>query len=219
MELLKTIFLFLTQGWVLIGILGIFWTLAYLLVVIRAQLDKYYAIPASAMYLNLAWEIIFIFIYPFSGFIYLAVFACLLLDLLILGQFIYFGHREFSLIPRPWFIVGSLLLVPAIFGLVMLEISLFDDFRGIKFGFVICAIISIGYILLLNRRRALDGLSIWSALARIIGTFAIYFYAYRIFHPWFIHPVYLIIFISDLIFVIRLRQTAKKLGINVWQRL
>jgi len=65
---------------------GVFWTLAYVLIVRRSYLDKCYGLPAVACAANLAWESYYTFVVPFQGSM-LYVSACwLVLDLIIFSH-------------------------------------------------------------------------------------------------------------------------------------
>jgi hypothetical protein len=46
---------------------GLFWSLAYVLIVLRAKKDKDYGMPFAAMCFNLIWEFIYTFVFPPQG--------------------------------------------------------------------------------------------------------------------------------------------------------
>src|SRR5690606_17274353 len=83
---------------------GVCWTLAYILIIRRGVMDKYYGMPVAALCANLSWEFIFSFILPHSKPQLYIDYTWLFFDVGILIQYLAFGKREFpSLLPRSWF--------------------------------------------------------------------------------------------------------------------
>ena len=65
---------------------GIFWALAYVLILRRGFLDRTYGVPLVALCGNLSWEFIFAVVYPSMGIHAVINGVWLLLDCVIVYQ-------------------------------------------------------------------------------------------------------------------------------------
>ena len=75
---------------------GIFWSLAYFLMIRQGFKDKTYGMPLGILCANISWEAIFAFLHPHrppQPYINYVWFA---LDTVIVFQFLKFGKKEFS---------------------------------------------------------------------------------------------------------------------------
>jgi hypothetical protein len=75
---------------------GIFWTLAYLLIIRQGFKDKTYGMPLAALCANISWEAIFAFIHPHRPPQLYINYGWFALDVVIVLQFLKFGKEEFS---------------------------------------------------------------------------------------------------------------------------
>ena len=75
---------------------GIFWTIAYLLIIRRSIQDQSVGMPLVALCMNISWEFIFSFIFPSDKPQLYINYVWFFLDLVIVIQYIKFGKFEFS---------------------------------------------------------------------------------------------------------------------------
>lgn len=159
---------------------GLLWTLAYLLIIRRGFLDRTYGMPLVALCANLAWELIFSFIYPHDLPQRAVNVVWFSFDLVILLQLLLYGPREFPGLPRRAFYAVFALALATSFGAVLTVTLEFDDFDGVYSAFGQNLMMSVLFLTMLHARRSLRGQSVSIALLKMSGTalasFAFYFY-------------------------------------------
>lgn len=184
---------------------GLFWSVAYLLIIQRGLRDQTYGMPLAALCANISWEFIFSFIHfpsPIQHGVNLVWFA---LDAVILGQLLRYGPREFAdLSLRAFYAMVALALVTA-FALVLVVSAGLDHWAGAYAAFGQNLMMSILFIVMLYRRRSLRGQSLGIAVCKLIGTAlassAFYLYSSLSHHSPVLPVLYVAILSYDAIYV------------------
>jgi FtsH-binding integral membrane protein len=180
---------------------GIFWSLAYLLIIRQGFKDRTYGMPLAALCANISWEAIFAFLHPHSPPQIYINYAWFGVDTVIVFQFLRYGNKEF-----PNLSLGQFYLI-FVFALVMSFCSIlfvtyeFQDWKGAYAAFGQNLMMSILFLWMFFRRNDLRGQSIYIAILKMLGTgiSSIAFYLYQpISQDSYLMPfLYLAIFISD----------------------
>jgi hypothetical protein len=159
---------------------GVLWTLTYLLIIRQGFLDRTYGMPLAALCANLSWEFIFAFVYPHDLPQRAVNVVWFSFDLVILGQVLLYGPREFGNLSRRLFYAGFALALGTAFGAVLATTLEFDDFDGAYSAFGQNLMMSILFVTMLYSRGSLRGQSISIAALKMGGTalasFAFYFF-------------------------------------------
>jgi hypothetical protein len=159
---------------------GVLWTLTYLLIIRQGFLDRTYGMPLAALCANLSWEFIFAFVYPHDLPQRAVNVVWFSFDLVILGQLLLYGAREFGNLSRRLFYAGFALALGTAFGAVLATTLEFDDFDGVYSAFGQNLMMSILFVTMLYSRGSLRGQSISIAALKMGGTalasFAFYFF-------------------------------------------
>ncbi len=149
---------------------GLFWTLTYVLIILKGWRDKTYGMPLAALGANLSWEFLFGFVrqgQPVQTTVNIVWFVA---DLAILYTVLKFGPREFPKL-RPWhfylLVAGTLGLA---FGGVLLVSDEFDAGKATYAAFGQNLMMSALFIAMLISRAGLRGQSVWIAAAKLAGT-------------------------------------------------
>lgn len=198
---------------------GIFWTLTYLLILRRGAIDKNYGMPMAALCANLAWEVIFAFVYPHPFPQRIINYIWLTFDLGIMWQYLKFGRKEFPLhLPGHLFYLNFMVgLLFAGFLIAFISVE-FEEFIGYYAAFGQNLLMSLLFIALLFRRNNVAGQSIYIALFKMLGTIpaSVIFYLYFP-NSYLLLLLFLGIFIYDLIYFFLLKAKLKAECIRPWQ--
>ena len=164
---------------------GIFWIMAYIIIIYKSFKDKTCGMPFFALALNLAWEFTFSFIYPPENLLMARIMFILwlILDLIILYTFFKYGYKNLkykNLITKKELNIFAILdiLFSIIFIILFVnDISiLYENSIVQASGFIANLqnlIMSILFVnMILNRGNTL-GQSIFIAIFKWIGTLAI----------------------------------------------
>ncbi|OSB12225.1 hypothetical protein [Paraclostridium bifermentans] len=164
---------------------GVFWIIAYILIIHKSFKDKTYGIPLFALSLNLAWEFTFGFIYPpgdllFAKIIFL---TWLLLDLIILYTFFKYGYKSRKYIgiisKKSLYIFTVFILVCSILFMILSvnDFSiLFKNDTTQTSGFIANIqnlIMSILFVSMILNRGNTSGQSIYIAIFKWMGTLTV----------------------------------------------
>jgi hypothetical protein len=199
---------------------GVFWSLAYLLIIRRGFKDRTFGMPLAALCANISWEFIFSFVHPHdSPQLYVNI-TWFLLDTLILFQALRFGRKAFdTLLPKgsfyPFFLLSLLLSF-----LIVLGISTeFNNWNGMYTAFGQNLMMSILFVLMLRSRNDLSGQSLYIAIFKALGTLVASIYFYISHSPSLLMvTLYISIFIFDVLYIAMLYVKHKQLGIQPWRR-
>ena len=199
---------------------GIFWTLAYILIIRLGFREKTYGMPIPALCANISWEFIFSFLYyhePPQNYVNVIWFA---VDLIIVFQAFRYRKDDFDReLPASVFYWVFLLSLVVSFCAILAITYEFKDWDGKYAAFGQNLMMSILFISMLLKRNAVRGQSIYIALFKLLGTLlpSILFFL-RFPSSVLLNFLYVSIFIFDLIYVVLLYAKHGELGINPWKR-
>lgn len=152
----------------------VLWTLAYALIIRRSHLDRTWGVPLPALCLNLSYELVFGFVHPLATPANYVNAIWFLVDVLILAQFLRHGRAAF---PAPL----ARLFVPATLACVAIAVAVSlgvtsdlglargNSYLGWGAELLLCAC----FVGLIHRREGIGGQSLWIAVARMLGSWAI----------------------------------------------
>jgi hypothetical protein len=166
-------------------VMGVCWTITYVLIIRRGFADRTFGMPIVALCANISWEFIFAVVRPpakvFPLAIYLTWFT---LDAVIVYTVLRFGPREFPNLPRPLFYTGfAATLVLSYIGVDAVSREL-DDGGGALTAFGSNLMMGALFLAMLTSRRGLRGQSIGIATAKFVGTAFASLYNWRyVSHP------------------------------------
>lgn len=154
----------------LMFVVGGFWLAAYVLAILRANVDERTGLPAIAVAFNFAWELNYSLIVfhaewqrPFN-------FAWLLLDVYIVRQILRFGPKDHpDLSQREFKLMFFATLAFAVLFLPAVTLDI-DDHYGAFTGLGVNCLMSLLFIRMLRRRRSSAGQSMYVALCKGIGS-------------------------------------------------
>jgi hypothetical protein len=185
---------------------GLFWTITYVLIILKGQKDKSYSMPMVALCANISWEFIFSFVFPHKSPQLYIDYCWLFFDVGILIQFLLYGKKDFPTnISEKLFYPSFLLsLILAFLGVLLITIE-FEDYHGVYSAFGQNLMMSVLFVFLLIKRDSAKGQSVSIAIFKMLGTIlpSILFYMYYPDHLLLIY-LYFSILIFDLIYLILL---------------
>jgi hypothetical protein len=205
---------FLVSGYIL-------WLAFGIAIIRRGFLDKRCGYPMGALCLGLPWEFMFSFIEPQIHVMTVFNRSWLILDIIILIQFIKYEKREFPTNLTPCLFLPTLIVsfCLSFSGLVCFTYQ-FGDLTGIYSAFIIQLVVSILFISMLIGRNSLDGQSLYAGLLRLTGTLCFDVISY-LHDPQakFLNFIYIASFIFDIIYCFLVYHMSKKQGISLWRRI
>lgn len=159
---------------VLFGLLCVVgWLVAYLSIISRGFADATYGVPLPALVANLSWEFAYGFLLnPLGDYFHTSSVFGFLVDLVIGWQAWTYGAREFAGTSAGRHFQSFLLLCLAVaFPVTYLSFLEFNDPDGEYTGFGINLMMSILYLVMLERRGGPEGQSMYIAVGKWLGTF------------------------------------------------
>lgn len=185
---------------------GIFWTLAYLLIIRQGFKDKTYGMPLAALCANISWEAIFAFILPHRPLQLYINYGWFALDVIIVFQFLKFGNEEFSKLTTTQFYSVFVLALVLSFFMILFVTYEFQDWQGAYAAFGQNLMMSILFLWIFFSRDDLRGQSVYIALFKMLGTLvsSLAFYLYQpISHGSFLLPfLYIAILACDSMYTV-----------------
>ena len=223
------------------GIIGaVCWFVAYILIIRRGRLDKSCGMPFAALCANISWEIIFSFIYPEfacagrspnlptnynpfargitagSGAQELVNIIWFLMDVLIVGTYLWYGKRDFTpLLPQKLFSPSFLVTFGMSMVIVGTSVQQFNDCEGVYSAFGMNLMMSVLFPIMLLQRGDSRGQSFYIAAMKMLGTagFSIRFYALNP-DSAFLNAQYIFILLFDMLYTGMIFQKLVKERIN-----
>jgi hypothetical protein len=151
---------------------GVLWTATYLLIIRAGFIDKVCGMPLAALCANLAWETIFVFIYPHPPYQLPADVVWLVIDSIIAYQMVRYHKAMFPMLGfgrfLALFIVG-LVTAGCLIGFVG---NLMDDRDGVYAAFGQNLMMSVLFVGWLATRPGLPGQRLSIAVLKMLGTLA-----------------------------------------------
>lgn len=165
------------KNFVIVG--GIFWTVAYVLMIQRGFTDHTNAMPGLALCCNFAWEIVFSFRYiPPSKTQWRINLLWCLLDSILFVQFLKYGHGYFLASQSLWvfYLCSIILLLVCIYYVVNISQVCNDTVIGRYTALGGNVLMSALFIMMLQQKGIL-GQSLTIAFSKMFGT-AMFGYAF-----------------------------------------
>lgn len=201
----------MTRTLLLLG-MGVFWLLAYILIIYRGFRDRTFGMPVTALCGNISWEFIFSFVQPFPPTLRAISILWFTFDLIILYQVLRWGPDDFPHLQKRFFYAafGVGLVISFVTVLFMIREL---PYRASYSAFAINITMSVLFVAMLVRRRSLRGQSVWIGTAKMLGTLcaSLYFILYfRSAHGSVLLPFLAVSsFVVDLVYTVLLA---------VWER-
>jgi hypothetical protein len=217
----------------------VFWSIAYVFMIIRGFKDQTFAMPITGLCANISWEFIFGFIYEPYDYANTFGIVWFLLDIPIVWQGYAYGAKDFKneFISKNFRLIFFFTLVTA-FSIVLTSFYEFKDYYGTQTGHIVNLMFSVLYVAMLLRRDSIDGQSMYIAVAKWLGTLAtslstgfdvmgdlntplnIYSILTIQQYPYtpLVRVLYFFTFIIDVAYMILLYRKIKEAKINPWQR-
>ena len=194
------------------------WTLAYVLIIRRAWLDKVPAMPFPATCLNTAWEGMMLGAHEPWGLGFNTVLVWFLLDCVILVQFFVYGrpHGGTGIRDRVFW-PASLAVLAVGIGTPLAIRATFDDPNGLYSAYFQNALMSVLFCTMLLQRDSLSGQSLYIALAKFLGSAVVITYGEP--SDTFLIWCYAIWVVFDLAYIALLWMVARRDGIALLRRL
>jgi hypothetical protein len=195
---------------------GLFWTVTYVLIILRSWRDHSYGMPLVALCANISWEFIFTFLLPPQLIQHIVNIVWFALDAGIFALTIRYGPKEFpALSKRIFYGMFALTLVTSFFAVLFVTLEFHDSGTYSAFGQNL--MMSVLFIPMLFRRGSLRGQSLAIALCKLIGTafasLAFYLYSVPYHHSVLLPFLYIATFVYDALYVglvyMRLRTATK----------
>lgn len=206
-----------------VSIFDLGWITLYVLAIRRGFLDKTFGVPIVALFLNIAMDIINIFVVASPAPQLIVNVMFLLLQLVILYQVFRWWRSDFSTIPTWQF--ATLMGIAAVFGFLLLFniVREFDESPAWRASWIDTFINACLFIGMFYRRPDLRGQSVVIALLKWVSTWplmlALYLMPPEGFEGSFLLPVlYVGIFILDLYYVVIVYLRTRELGLDMWRR-
>ncbi|WNR44874.1 transmembrane-type terpene cyclase [Paenibacillus roseipurpureus] len=183
---------------------GVFWTIAYVLMIYKSFQDRRPSIPLAALCANLTWQTIFTFIYPIDDLQMLINLVWLALNFMIMLQYLaYTTHRKHKTI-------RLLLSLAAAFLIHLSFTGEFQDLQGKYLAFGMNFMMSLLFIVMLRQQGTL-GQSVGIGVMKFLGSMcaAIIFYYLFPDSPLLL-VLYVFIIILDLTYIIMLKRQKRR---------
>jgi hypothetical protein len=193
---------------------GLFWALAYILIVIHGFKEKTFGMPVPALCLNISWEFVYSFIFPVDAPFLFVTLIWFFIDVVIFYQLLRFWQNEFPGLSGQMLLIGLSLLLLTSLGLVLCASIEFGISRGSAYvAFGSNLVMSMLFIIMLLRRNALRGQSIHIAILKLLGTSfvsaAFYLYSSISKGSILLQFLYVAITVCDAIYVTMIHQFSK----------
>jgi hypothetical protein len=201
-------------------LVGVFWSIAYALIIRQAHRDKNYGMPFAAMCFNIAWEFVYAFIFPQPApQLYINV-LWFVLDGIMLYQFLRFGRYVVAgtLFERYFYplVVAALTLSVAFVWTGYLE---FNDIYGRFTAYPANMVMSALFIAMLIRRNDVSGQSMYIAIFKLLGTGSSALAVFLILnYAPFLKFCYVGILALDIVYCIALYAQFRRMGLNPFTR-
>ncbi|MEM6562500.1 MAG: hypothetical protein AAF656_12925 [Planctomycetota bacterium] len=154
------------------GVSGVLWTAVYVLIIRAGARDETCGMPFAALCANLAWEFIFVFVFPHPWYQLPADVLWLTLDCIIAYQAARYFRASFPLLDLKRFVaMFALGLVTAGCAIGFIG-HVFDDPDGVYAAFAQNLMMSVLFVGWLVTRSGLPGQRLSIAVLKMLGTLA-----------------------------------------------
>lgn len=199
---------------------AILWVVCYALIIRRGFKDRTYGMPLAPLCVNMSYEFVFGILHPDDPPMNYANIAWILVDLVIVYQYLRFAPKEFpAQLPRQWFYPASVLALITAFAGVLSITYEFQDWHGNYTGWGDQLLISIIFSCLLLRRQSVRGQSLYIVLSRMLGSIVLIPGQYILTpHSIFLAYVYVAFVVFDCLYIMLYLRQCRLENINPWTR-
>ena len=205
----------------LVGIGGLLWMAAYVIIIYRGFKDRSCGMPLIALAVNFSWEVMWGFIIPDKPPMDTINKVWALIDVLIVVQYLMYGRRTWPRSLPSFTFAPSVILVFVLgFGFVYLGSYEFADWEigGGYVAYLDNLMMSALFVHWAVSRKDVDGQSMWVAVAKAVGTGAISLGQFRVDEfvlggSPFLTFLFAACFVLDLIYIVLLYRRMRELGI------
>ncbi|GHE06562.1 transmembrane-type terpene cyclase [Streptomyces alanosinicus] len=156
-----------------VALSGLFWTIAYVLIIRQGFRDKTYGMPVVALCGNISWEFTVAFIAPLPGILQTISYVWFFIDTVIVYQVLRYGPSQFpGISPRLFYGMFGLTLVAAFFGILLLNQMFhryYHDNWAIYTGFADALMMAGLFLSMLHNRSSTSGQSVPIAVCMFLG--------------------------------------------------
>ena len=194
---------------------GIFWILAYLIIISKGFKDRSYGMPLIALCANISWEFIFSFVLPSSPPQLFINYLWFGLDVIIVFQFFKYHKNEFSALSSGKIYAAFGMLTITAFSVILSGAVFLGDLKGVYAAFGQNLLMSVLFIAMFFKRgNTLRGQSIFIAAFKLLGTglTSIHFYLFEpVSQSSIVLPfLFISIFFFDLLYAILILKQYKR---------
>lgn len=195
------------------------WTIVYLFAIRRGFVDKTFTVPIVGLTANFMWEIIFAFLYPPSPPINWVMMSWVVLDCILVYQFLKFGADDFlpNVSPQWRFPVFGATAVVSFALIISMARQLRDS--GWHAAFALNLVESLLWITMILRRNDVRGQSLYIAVLKGAGSAMVNACFFALFGFYAAAAVLCITTaVADVIYIALVYRKSLELGLNPWRR-
>lgn len=201
------------------GIVGSCTFVIYLMAIRRGFRDKRSTVPVPAACANVSWEATYAFVYPIEPHLRIGLFLWLPLNVVLLGQAIRYGRKDFPGTPRSvfgWAVAGWSVFTLSFMILATRE---FGDQVGAYTTVFDVVLMEALFIVTLRARRSTAGQTMYIAILKTIIDSAgavglIAWYPNR----WLLYQMIAAELVLDVIYLVMLYRQFKTDDVNPWTK-
>ena len=206
-------------SFLIIAIMGISWTIVYLLIIYRSYKDRYCGMPFIALALNMSWEFLYSFVFNRPG-LELQTWVnrvWFLFDLAIVISFFLYGRKNWQPQNKRFFVPYILFVFIAALGSLYLMQFDFSEKAITYSAYFISLLMSGLFIDMLLREQSIRGQSFGIAFFKMLGTLAATIVLFQR-YSYFLQFIGVLCFVLDMVYIVMIVDRYKKLNLQLVNR-
>jgi hypothetical protein len=213
---------------------GLSWTYVYFSFIYRGFKDKACGMPFWALAFNFSWELIYSLIFKLPSPQDKVNLVWFIFDIVILVIFFIYYEKQYPGWKKQYFYPYAVFAIAGAFLVLFSAQKMFPAIGEYTYGrgpfvsaYMMNVMMSIFFLERIVRTKKLDGISMYMAIAKMIGSIApaaknlVFAGQYDEIPPyseWFFIVLYVMMVVFDGLFVFMLYREFKKQGLNPWKR-